>query len=98
MQQQFKIKQLYALPKFYLFVLYLSQRGGLIGSWWGNRRERDHLGSLGVDGLIMLEWISREWMWVCGLEWAGTGYGHVAGSCECGNEHSGSIKCCEYFM
>ena len=36
----------------------------------GKPEGRDHLGSLGVDGLIMLEWISREWMWVCGLEWA----------------------------
>jgi hypothetical protein len=26
----------------------------------------------------------------------GSGYGHVAGSCECGNEPSGSIKCGEY--
>jgi len=25
-----------------------------IGSWWGNRRERDHWGDLGVDGCIIL--------------------------------------------
>jgi len=24
--------------------------GGCIGSWWGNRREGDHCGDLGVDG------------------------------------------------
>jgi len=32
-----------------------------LGSWWGNRREGDHLGDLGVDGWIMLGWISRRW-------------------------------------
>jgi len=26
-----------------------------IGSWWGNRREGDNCGDLGVDGLIILE-------------------------------------------
>jgi len=26
------------------------RRGGCIGSWWGNRRESDHWGGLGVDG------------------------------------------------
>ena len=31
-------------------------------------------------------------MWVCGLDWAGTGQGQVADACECGNEPSGSIK------
>ena len=25
-----------------------------IGSWWGNRREGDHWGDLGVDGWIIL--------------------------------------------
>ena len=35
-------------------------------------------------------------MWVCGLDWAGTGYGQVADACECGNEPSGSIICGEF--
>jgi len=28
---------------------------------WGNRRQRDHWGDLGVDGSIILGWISRRW-------------------------------------
>jgi hypothetical protein len=31
-------------------------------------------------------------MWGYGLDWAGSGYIQVAGTCECGNEPSGSIK------
>jgi len=30
------------------------RRGGCIGSCWGNRREGDHWGDLGVDGWIIL--------------------------------------------
>jgi hypothetical protein len=30
-----------------------------------------------------------------GLDLAGSGKEQVAGTCECGNEHSGSIKCRE---
>ena len=32
-----------------------------IGFWWGNLRERDHLGDPGVDGRIILRWIFRKW-------------------------------------
>jgi len=31
-----------------------------IGSWCGNRMERHHWGGLGVDGCIILGWISRR--------------------------------------
>jgi len=48
----------------------MGEEGGCIGSWWGNQRERDHWGDLGVDGWI-LGWIFRRWdvgIWT-GLDW-----------------------------
>jgi hypothetical protein len=32
-----------------------------IGFWWGNLRERDHLGYPGMDGRIILRWLFRKW-------------------------------------
>jgi len=46
------------------------RKGGCIGSWWGNRRERDYWGDLGVDGWIILGWISRRWD-VGYMDWIG---------------------------
>jgi len=48
-----------------------GEDSGCTGSWWGNRRERDDWGDLGVDGWIILGWISRRWdvgIWT-GLGW-----------------------------
>ena len=48
------------------------RRGWRIGSWWGNRRKKDHWEDLGVDGWIILGWISERWdvgMWT-GLGWS----------------------------
>jgi len=42
-------------------VAHMGEERGCIGSWWGNRREGDHWGDLGVDGWIILGWISRRW-------------------------------------
>jgi len=42
-----------------------------IGSCWGSRWEGDHKENLGVDGWIILGWISRRWdvgIWT-GLDW-----------------------------
>jgi len=52
-------------------VANMGEERGCIGSWWGNRREGDHWGDLGVDGWIILELISRRWdvgIWT-GLGW-----------------------------
>jgi hypothetical protein len=35
-------------------------------------------------------------VWTDGLDRSGSGYGQVAGTCECGNELSGSTKCREF--
>ena len=41
------------------------RRGGCIGSRWGNRRERDHWGDLGVYGWIILGWSAGGYMdWI----------------------------------
>ena len=39
----------------------------------------------------------RKWDWGHGLDGYGAGQGLEAGTCECSNEHSGSIKLGEYF-
>jgi len=51
------------------------------GFWWGNLRERDHLGEPELDDKIILRWIFRKWDLVV---WAGsiclrigTGGGHL---------------------
>jgi len=52
-------------------VARMGEERGCIGYWWGNRREGDHWGDLGVDGWIILSWISRRWdvgIWT-GLGW-----------------------------
>jgi hypothetical protein len=65
------------------------------GFWWGNLRERDHMEGTAVDGRIILNGSSGIEMWRHGLNGAGSGYRQVAGTCKCGNEHSGCIKCGE---
>jgi len=51
------------------------------GYWWGNLRERDHLGDPGVDGRIILNLMFRKLdvgVWT-GSSWLriGTGGGHL---------------------
>ena len=51
-------------------VARIGEERGCIGSCWGNRRERDHWGDLGLNGWVILGWISRRW--VVGI-WTGLG-------------------------
>jgi hypothetical protein len=34
----------------------------------GNLKEGGHLGNIGVDGRIILEWILKKWFGRCGLD------------------------------
>jgi len=52
-------------------VARMGEERGCIGSWWRNRKERDHRGDLGVDGWKILGWISRR------LPRMGTGGGRL---------------------
>jgi len=74
----------------------MGEERGCIGSWWRNRREGDHWRDLGVDGWIILRWISRRWD--VGI-WTGLGWPRIetgGGRFECGNEPSDSVKCGEF--
>ena len=55
-------------------VASMGEERGCIGSWWGNQREGDHWGDLGIDGWIILGWICSRW--VMGL-WTGLGWPRI---------------------
>jgi hypothetical protein len=56
----------------------------------GNLRKGDHLENPGLYRIIF-KWILEKWNGEHGLDRSCSGYGQMAGSCECGNEPSGSI-------
>ena len=66
--------------------------------WWGNLKERNHLGDPVVDGRIILRWIFRKLDVGYGLDQAGSGYGQVVSTCKFENEPSGYIKRGEFLV
>jgi len=47
----------------------IGEKRAYTGFWWGNLKERNHLGDPGLDGRIIL----RSGMWEYGLDRAGSG-------------------------
>jgi hypothetical protein len=73
----------------------MGERRGAYRALVGKPEGKNHLEDPGVDGRIILKWIfERLDGAVTGLIWLRIG--QVAGSCECGDEPSGSIKCREF--
>jgi hypothetical protein len=70
-----------------------GRREAYTGFLWGNLRERDHLEDPRVDGKIILSYIFGKSDVGYELDLTGSGQGQMAGTCEYGNEPSGSIKC-----
>jgi len=60
---------------------YGGRREAYTGYWWGNLKERGHLGDPDVDGRKILRWSFRKWdvrVWT-GSNWlrVGTDGGHL---------------------
>jgi hypothetical protein len=64
-----------------------------VGYWWRSEKERGHYEDQDIGGWTILKWIlERDRMGWYGLDRTGSEYGPMEGSCEHGDEFSGSLK------
>jgi len=73
-----------------------GERRDTYGVLVGKSEGRSHMKDIGINGRIILSWIFRKWGEGYGPDCSGTGKVQVPGTCNCGNEPSGSIKCGEF--
>ena len=99
--------RLRVFEKWVLRRIFRLKRDEVTGDWGKNyimrslkictlHPERDQLGDPSLGRQIILKWVFSKWNVGYGLDRAGSGQGQVAGTSECGNEPSGSIKCGEF--
>jgi hypothetical protein len=87
-----ELDALYSSPNIIRVIKSRSLRWAEHVARMGKREGKRPLGRHGIDGRIILEWI-LEMGWGHVLDRSSSGYGQVAGFCECGNEPSTFIKC-----
>jgi hypothetical protein len=74
----------------YFYCNFFTNMFRSVGFWLENLRERDHWGDPDVDGRIMLRWIFGKWEGAVGTGWSWLRIGTGVGTCEYGEEPSGS--------
>ena len=74
----------------------MEERRGACRVWVGNPKGRRPLGRPRHRWEHNIKMDLQKVGWGHELDRSGSEYGRVAGTCECGNEHSGSIKCVEF--
>jgi hypothetical protein len=77
----------------------MEERRGAYRALVGKPEGRNHLEDPGIDGTIILKRIFERLGGRVGheLDLSGSGLGQLAGSCVCGDEPLGSIKCGEVY-
>jgi hypothetical protein len=68
------------------------RKGMHIGYWWESPKERGHWEDQGVGVSTLLKWILDRMGWY-ELDRSYSGQRQVKGSCEHGDDSSGTIKC-----
>jgi hypothetical protein len=68
------------------------------GFLWGRPEGNRALGRIGVDGKLILNWVSKKWDGEAWTRLIWLRIGQMAGACECNNEPFGSIQCREFLL